>query len=85
MREIRVAVIGAGPAGIYAFDILTSEYKNAHVDLFKSACAAVAAVGRGACRGCGKIRSVGLSAGCRRDVAVPCPGSKLKGHSRSAF
>lgn len=34
MREIRVAVIGAGPAGIYASDILTSEYANARVDLF---------------------------------------------------
>lgn len=34
MREIRVAVIGAGPAGIYASDILTSEYQNARVDLF---------------------------------------------------
>ncbi len=34
MRKIRVAVIGAGPAGIYASDILTSEYKDARVDLF---------------------------------------------------
>jgi ferredoxin/flavodoxin---NADP+ reductase len=34
MREIRVAVIGAGPAGIYASDILTSEYSKAKVDLF---------------------------------------------------
>lgn len=34
MRDIRVAVIGAGPAGIYASDILTSEYANARVDLF---------------------------------------------------
>jgi ferredoxin--NADP+ reductase len=34
MRQIRVAVIGAGPAGIYASDILTSEYQNARVDLF---------------------------------------------------
>ncbi|MGW0163325.1 FAD-dependent oxidoreductase [Mycobacterium sp. NPDC003323] len=34
MRKIRVAVIGAGPAGIYASDILTSEYEAASVDLF---------------------------------------------------
>ena len=34
MRKIRVAVIGAGPAGIYASDILTSEYPEARVDLF---------------------------------------------------
>lgn len=34
MREIRVAIIGAGPAGIYASDILTSEYPQARVDLF---------------------------------------------------
>ena len=34
MRKIRVAVIGAGPAGIYASDILTSEYPDARVDLF---------------------------------------------------
>ena len=34
MRKIRVAVIGAGPAGIYASDILTSEYEAARVDLF---------------------------------------------------
>lgn len=34
MRDIRVAVIGAGPAGIYASDILTSEYPQARVDLF---------------------------------------------------
>ncbi len=33
MRDIRVAVIGAGPAGIYASDILTSEYPQARVDL----------------------------------------------------
>ena len=35
MRKIRVAVIGAGPAGIYASDILTGEYEHATVDLFK--------------------------------------------------
>lgn len=34
MRDIRVAVIGAGPAGIYAADILTKEYEAAHVDVF---------------------------------------------------
>jgi len=34
MRKLRVAVIGAGPAGIYASDILTSEYEAATVDLF---------------------------------------------------
>lgn len=34
MRTIRVAVIGAGPAGTYASDILTSEYGAATVDLF---------------------------------------------------
>ncbi|CAN5159129.1 FAD-dependent oxidoreductase [soil metagenome] len=34
MRKIRVAVIGAGPAGIYAADILTKEYEAATVDIF---------------------------------------------------
>ncbi|WP_255788440.1 FAD-dependent oxidoreductase, partial [Mycobacteroides abscessus] len=34
MRKIRVAVIGAGPAGIYAADILTKEYEHAQVDVF---------------------------------------------------
>jgi ferredoxin/flavodoxin---NADP+ reductase len=34
MRKIRVAVIGAGPAGIYAADILTKEYEAAKVDIF---------------------------------------------------
>lgn len=34
MRDIKVAVIGAGPAGIYAADILTSEYGHARVDVF---------------------------------------------------
>ena len=34
MRKIRVAVIGAGPAGIYAADILTKEYEQAQVDVF---------------------------------------------------
>lgn len=34
MRNIRVAVIGAGPAGIYAADILTKEHRGAEVDVF---------------------------------------------------
>lgn len=34
MRKIRVAVIGAGPAGIYAADILTKEHEGAQVDVF---------------------------------------------------
>ncbi|MBI3214814.1 MAG: FAD-dependent oxidoreductase [Mycobacterium sp.] len=34
MHNIRVAVIGAGPAGIYAADILTKEYERAQVDVF---------------------------------------------------
>jgi ferredoxin--NADP+ reductase len=34
VRDIRVAVVGAGPAGIYASDILTSEHPGARVDLF---------------------------------------------------
>lgn len=34
MRDIRVAVIGAGPAGIYASDNLVDEYPQARVDLF---------------------------------------------------
>ena len=34
MRTIRVAVIGAGPAGIYASDILTKENEAAEVDIF---------------------------------------------------
>ncbi|KWX21651.1 pyridine nucleotide-disulfide oxidoreductase [Mycolicibacterium wolinskyi] len=34
MRHIRVAVIGAGPAGIYAADIVTKEYEHARVDVF---------------------------------------------------
>lgn len=33
MRELRVAVIGAGPAGIYAADILTTNNENASVDI----------------------------------------------------
>ncbi len=35
MRDIRVAVIGAGPAGIYAADILTREYPGASVDIIE--------------------------------------------------
>ncbi len=34
MRRIRVAIIGAGPAGIYAADVLTKEYDGARVDIF---------------------------------------------------
>ncbi|MFW6773744.1 FAD-dependent oxidoreductase [Nocardioides sp. CPCC 205120] len=34
MRPIRVAVVGAGPAGIYAADILTKEHDGAKVDVF---------------------------------------------------
>ena len=34
MRDLRVAVIGAGPAGIYASDILTKQHEGARVDLF---------------------------------------------------
>jgi ferredoxin--NADP+ reductase len=34
VRDIRVAVVGAGPAGIYASDILTGEHPGARVDLF---------------------------------------------------
>ncbi|ONI75704.1 pyridine nucleotide-disulfide oxidoreductase [Kribbella sp. ALI-6-A] len=35
MRDLRVAVVGAGPAGIYAADILTKEHEGAHVDLIE--------------------------------------------------
>lgn len=34
MRRIRVAVIGAGPAGIYAADTLVDDYPGAQVDVF---------------------------------------------------
>lgn len=34
MRNLRVAVIGAGPAGIYASDILTKQHEGAQVDLY---------------------------------------------------
>ncbi|WP_328324827.1 FAD-dependent oxidoreductase [Kribbella sp. NBC_00382] len=35
MRDLRVAVVGAGPAGIYAADILTKEHETATVDLIE--------------------------------------------------
>ncbi|MFI5706994.1 FAD-dependent oxidoreductase [Kribbella sp. NPDC051620] len=35
MRDLRVAVVGAGPAGIYAADILTKEHDTATVDLIE--------------------------------------------------
>ncbi|WP_244929676.1 FAD-dependent oxidoreductase [Nocardioides sp. W7] len=35
MRKIRVAVVGAGPAGIYAADILTKEHPEASVDVIE--------------------------------------------------
>jgi ferredoxin/flavodoxin---NADP+ reductase len=35
MRNIRVAVVGAGPAGIYAADILTKEHEGATVDVIE--------------------------------------------------
>ncbi|WP_300679680.1 FAD-dependent oxidoreductase [Nocardioides sp.] len=35
MRPIRVAVVGGGPAGIYAADILTREYEGASVDVIE--------------------------------------------------
>jgi ferredoxin--NADP+ reductase len=34
VRAPRVAIIGAGPAGIYAADILTKEHESATVDIF---------------------------------------------------
>ena len=34
MRPVKVAVIGAGPAGIYAADILTKEHESATVDVY---------------------------------------------------
>src|SRR3954447_7847635 len=34
MRRIRVAVIGAGPAGIYAAETLVYDYPGAQVDVF---------------------------------------------------
>jgi ferredoxin--NADP+ reductase len=35
VRSIRVAVVGGGPAGIYAADILTREYEGATVDVIE--------------------------------------------------
>ncbi|MBU2698686.1 FAD-dependent oxidoreductase [Pimelobacter sp. 30-1] len=35
MRELRVAVVGAGPAGIYAADILTRDHPGATVDIIE--------------------------------------------------
>lgn len=35
MRDIRVAIVGAGPAGIYAADILTKEHPGARVDVIE--------------------------------------------------
>lgn len=35
MRNMRVAVVGAGPAGIYAADILTKEHPGASVDVIE--------------------------------------------------
>ncbi|HET6739341.1 MAG TPA: FAD-dependent oxidoreductase [Kribbella sp.] len=35
MRDLRLAVVGAGPAGIYAADIVTQEHPGAHVDLIE--------------------------------------------------
>ena len=35
MRDLRVAVVGAGPAGIYAADILTKEHEGATVDIIE--------------------------------------------------
>lgn len=35
MKDLRIAVIGAGPAGIYAADIVTKEHPGAQVDLIE--------------------------------------------------
>ncbi|MFF1817849.1 FAD-dependent oxidoreductase [Kribbella sp. NPDC058245] len=35
MKDLRIAVIGAGPAGIYAADIVTKEHPTAQVDLIE--------------------------------------------------
>ncbi|MFK4088152.1 FAD-dependent oxidoreductase [Kribbella sp. NPDC020789] len=35
MKDLRIAVIGAGPAGIYAADIVTKEHPTARVDLIE--------------------------------------------------
>ncbi len=36
MKSLRVAIFGAGPAGIYAGNILANSYENATIDLFDS-------------------------------------------------
>jgi ferredoxin--NADP+ reductase len=36
MKSLRVAIFGAGPAGVYAGNILASSYENATIDLFDS-------------------------------------------------
>jgi ferredoxin--NADP+ reductase len=36
MKPLRVAIFGAGPAGIYAGNILASSYENGTIDLFDS-------------------------------------------------
>lgn len=36
MKQLRVAIIGAGPAGIYAGNILHNQYPNVAIDLFDS-------------------------------------------------
>ncbi|MEN9992500.1 MAG: hypothetical protein RLY83_70 [Actinomycetota bacterium] len=36
MKSLRVAIFGAGPAGIYAGNILASSYENVTIDLFDS-------------------------------------------------
>ena len=36
MKPLRVAIFGAGPAGIYAGNILSSSYENVTIDLFDS-------------------------------------------------
>lgn len=35
-KQLRVAIIGAGPAGIYAGNILANSYQNVEIDLFDS-------------------------------------------------
>lgn len=36
MKHLRVAIFGAGPAGVYAGNILSSSYENVSIDLFDS-------------------------------------------------
>ena len=36
MKSLRVAIFGAGPAGVYAGNILASSYENVTIDLFDS-------------------------------------------------